>query len=332
MASTRCPISKEFFPFDHFTPPMSAAFARGAQKTMKVPGFIYREPDMNVHSGMIPAYDGGKIRVLVFSPKYDHRAVGAAGDAGTKDEAVGQAGRSPVPCLIDYHGGGFVLPASPSHYRMAMEYARQADCRVVFPLYRLAPDYPFPYPQEDAYAAFLWVCEHADDLGIDPDRIGVCGDSVGGALAVTTCLLAKERGCAIEPRFQLLIYPWLDGRNDSESWHRFTDTPMWNSELSVKVTPLIDPHPEEIPLVLRSPIEAGDFSGMPPAYIEVTEFDCLHDDGVLYARLLKETGIAVDFRETRGTMHGFDTKITAPTTRRMIAERAAYMRRLFQRR
>ncbi len=80
---------------------------------------------------------------------------------------------------------------------------------------------------------------------------------------------------------------------------------------------------------LRSPIENESFKGFPPAYIEVAEFDCLHDDGVLYAELLRDEGIPVKLIETKGTMHGFDTKLTAPTTRKMIKNRIKYIRKMF---
>ena len=128
---------------------------------------------------------------------------------------------------------------------------------------------------------------------------------------------------------QLLIFPWLDGRNGSESCKRFTDTPMWNSSLSQKVGPLIDPDPENTPLICRSPAEAESHRGLPPAYIETAEFDCLHDDGVLYARLLKEAGVEVEYHEAKGAMHGFDTVWKAPTTQEMVRRRVDYVRRMF---
>jgi len=309
MASTRYPISREFFPYSKFTPSVSEGFIRMAQKNLKVPGFLRRDAGFRVVSKKISACEGGEIEVLVISP-----------------EDI----KGPAPCLMDFHGGGFIFPASPSHYHAAMSYARLTGCRVIFPLYRLAPDHPFPYPQEDCFASLLWAYDNAEALDIDPERLGVCGDSAGGALAVTSCLLARKRGIGRMPLFQLLIYPWLDARSDSGSCRRFTDTPMWNSELSKKVTPLTDPHPENIPIEMRSPAETADLTGLPPAYIEVAEFDCLRDDGILYAERLRGAGISVEFRDTRGTMHGFDTKFGAPTSQKMIAERAEYIRHMFQ--
>ena len=216
------------------------------------------------------------------------------------------------------------------HYRHAVNYAKGADCIVAYVKYRLGPEYPFPYPQEDCYAALCWVHDHAAELGVDPDRIAVGGDSAGGTLSVVSCLMARDRGAAVQPLFQLLVYPWLDGRNLSDSYRKYTDTPMWNSTLSKKVGPIINPDPESIPLAWRSPVEADSHADLPPAYIEVAEFDCLHDDGVLYAKLLRDNGIPVEFHEAKGTMHGFDTVFKAPTSQAMLKKRTAYIRRMFE--
>ena len=308
MSKTKYPILREFFPFDRFTAPVDRRTVALAQKVMGPPRFLWRDKELDVRRERIPGYRGGEVELLILTPK--------GLDA-------------PAPCLIDIHGGGFVFEAFSSHYRHAVSYAKEGRCKVVFVRYRLAPDHPFPSPQEDCYAAFCYVANHAEELDVDPGRIGLAGDSAGGTLAVTTCLMARDRGREIRPRFQLLIYPWLDDRNVSDSYRRYTDTPMWNSTLSKKVSPLINPRPEDTPLAYRSPVEAESFCGLPDAYIEAAEFDCLHDDAILYAGLLRSAGVAVELRETKGTMHGFDTKVNAPTTRRMIGARTEYIRRMF---
>ena len=305
---TKYPISKEFFPFNLFAPPMSRRFVQLAQKHMKTPKFLWKDPQLEVQSRMIPADQGGEIELFILTPK------------GLTE---------PAPCLLHIHGGGFVFEGSSGHFRLAMAYAKEARCKVVFVRYRLAPKHPFPVPQEDCYAALCWVVDHADELAIDRERIGITGDSAGGTLTVTTCMMARDRGAAVQPLFQLLVFPWLDGRNNSESYRRYTDTPMWNSTLSKKVGPIMNPDPTSTPLAYHSPVEADNFSHLPPAYIEVAEFDCLHDDGVLYAELLKEAGIEVVFHEAKGTMHGFDTVWKAPTTQRMVAKRIAYIKQMF---
>lgn len=298
-------ISREFFPFNLFAPPMSEGFVRLAQQGMREPRFFRRDPEMIVQTHAIPV-DGGEITVDMIVPRGIVR---------------------PAPCLVCYHGGGFVFKASDSHYRHAMTYAREAQCMVAFVQYRLAPAHPFPTPQQDAYAALCWVHDHAETLGVDAQRIAVGGDSAGGTLAVVACMMARDNGHAVHPVAQLLVYPWLDGSNSSESFRRFPDTPMWNARLSEKVGPIINPEPDRTPLAYRSPVEADNHAGTPPTYIEVAEFDCLHDDGVRYAALLEGEGVPVELNEVRGAMHGFDTVVKAPTTQRMMAQRIAFLRK-----
>jgi len=309
MAKTKYPISKEFFPFNKFTPPMNPWFVKLAQKGMKVPKFLWNDPELTVESRMLPGYQEGEFEVFIITPK------------GLSE---------PAPCLVNIHGGGFVLEGYDSHYRMAMTYAKEACCKVVYVRYRLAPKHPFPTPHEDCYAALCWVHACAEELCIDRKRIGICGDSAGGTLAAVSCMMARDRGTEIRPLFQLLVYPSLDGRNCSESFRKYTDTPMWNSTLSKKVGPMFGKDLSSMPRAYRSPVEAESHAKLPPAYIEVAEFDCLHDDGVLYAQLLREAGIEVEFHEAKGTMHGFDTVFNAPTSQKMIARRIAYMKRMFE--
>lgn len=308
MARTRYPINREFFPYSRFTPTVGRRFIKLSRRFMKTPGFIYRDPDLDVNSRMIPAYSDGQIEITVFTPK---RIM------------------PPAPCFVDIHGGGFVFEGFTSHFRHAMTYAEEACCKVIYVRYRLAPEYPFPYPQEDCFSALTWIYEHVDELGVDRERIGIGGDSAGGTLAVTSCMMARDRGTGIRPLFQLLVYPWLDDRNTSVSCRRYTDTPMWNSSLSEKVGPFTDPDRSALPLAYRSVVEAGSFDGLPPAYIEVAEFDPLHDDGICYAELLRNAGISAELHETEGTMHGFDIKVNAPTTRKMVAMRTGFMRKMF---
>ena len=305
---TKYPISREFFPFNMFAPPMSEKFVRLAQKHMKTPGLLWKDPALDVKTRTIPGYQGGEIEVSIITPK----------DLP-----------SPAPCLVNFHGGGFVFEGYASHYRMAMAYAKEGRCKVVYVRYRLAPDHPFPVPQEDCFAALCWVHAHAAELGVAPGRIAVGGDSAGGTLSVVACLMARDRGAAVKPLFQLLVYPWLDGRNVSDSYRKYTDTPMWNATLSKKVGPIINPDPNAVPLAYRSPVEAESHADLPPAYVEVAEFDCLHDDGVLYAKLLRGNGIPVEFHESKGTMHGFDTVFNAPTSQAMLKKRIAYIRQMF---
>ena len=302
-------IKKEFFPFSHFTPPISEAFLAKSVPHMKTPGYIYRNKNLSITRHEIESYDGAGIECFLLSLK------SLTGDA---------------PCLIYLHGGGFVLPAAGYHYKNAMRYAVEAGCRVVFVNYRLAPQVQHPVFFEDCYAVLCWVYDNAEQLHIDCSRMGIGGDSAGSTLAAGVCMMARDRNHPVKFLFQMLPYPYLDARGNSESCRKFTDTPMWNSSLSDRIGPMTKADPKEANYVYYSPVEAECFDGLPPAYIETAEFDCLHDDGILYAQKLREAGVDVVLNETKGTMHGFDIMQHAPTTKAAVAARVDYMRRMFR--
>lgn len=300
-------ISREFFPFNRFTPPISEKFLALAVPHMKEPKALRRDPELTVTRHTAESYDGASVEYLLLSP-------------------AGLSGKA--PCLLYLHGGGFVLEAAGYHYKNAARYAKEVGCRVVFVKYRLAPQNPHPVFFEDCYAAFCRVYDRAEELGIDRERMAVGGDSAGSTLAVGVCMMAKDRRHPVRFRFQMLPYPFLDARNNSASCKRYTDTPMWNSSLSHRIGPMTRADKDSPGYVYYSPVEAESFHGLPPAYIETAEFDCLHDDGILYAELLREAGIPVVLNETRGTMHGFDIVQKAPTTQAALKARIDFMKRM----
>ena len=142
-------------------------------------------------------------------------------------------------------------------------------------------------------------------------------------------LLANENKKPYKPLFQLLIYPWLDKRRNSESNKKYVDTPMWNSTLSMKTGKYTNPEKKEFPPYINSPVEYNDLSFVPPLYLELAEYDCLRDDGILYASILKKHNIPVTIEDTKGTMHGYDTKYKAKTTQENIQRRIEYINKMF---
>jgi len=298
-------ISAEFFPWNLFAPPISEKFLAMAVPHMKPPKKLWRDSAVDVISHQVASYDGEKIQCLLLTPK------------GLPEKA---------PCLIYLHGGGFVLEAAGYHYGNALRYAKEVGCKVLFPQYRLAPQHPHPVFFEDCYAAFCWAYDHAEELGIDTQRMGIGGDSAGSTLAVGVCMMARDRQHPVKFRFQMLPYPFLDARGNSESCRKYTDTPMWNSTLSDRIGPMTRVEKGSPYYVYYSPVEAERFDALPLAYIETAEFDCLHDDGILYASLLRNAGIDVTLNETRGTMHGFDIVEKAPTTLAAMERRIAFMK------
>ena len=302
------PIKKEFFPFSHFKPPLSKAFLKITVPFIKVPKFIYKDKTLNVERHQIMSYDEEKIECFLLSPK------------NTTDK---------IPCLIYIHGGGFVLPAGAYHYRNAMRYVKELNCKVWFINYRLAPKYTFPTFFEDCYEATRYLYDNAESFCIDKTKIGIGGDSAGSTLSVGVCMMVKDRNHPIKFLFQMLPYPFLDMRGESVSNKKYTDTPMWNSKLSKKVFPMIKVDNQSPTYVYTSPVEAKTFEYAPPTYIELAEFDCLRDDGLLYAKRLQDANVFVTVNETKGTMHGFDIKQNAPTSRKALSARIAFMRNMF---
>ncbi len=306
---SRYPIRKEFFPFSCFSPPISEKFLALAVPYMKTPKFIYKDKELDVTRHYIAGYGGESIECFLMSPK-----------------TIKEKGS----CLIYFHGGGFVLAAAGYHYKNAMRYAKEVGCKVLFVNYRLAPQHPHPVFFEDCYAAMCWIYDNAETYGIDQNLIGIGGDSAGSTLAVGVCMMARDRMHPVKFVFQMLPYPFLDARNNSESCKRFTDTPMWNSTLSGRIAPMTKADKSMPEYIYYSPVEAGNFEGLPPAYIETAEFDCLHDDGILYAEKLRAAGIGVDLNETTGTMHGFDIVQKAETTKAALKARIDFMKNKYK--
>ncbi len=305
---SKYPISKEFFPFSHFKPPISEKFLAMAVSNMKTPKFIFKDKELDLVRYEVESYDTEKIEVFLMSPK-----------------ALGKNS----PCLVYLHGGGFVLAAAGYHYKNAMSYAKKVGCKVLFVNYRLAPKHPHPVFFEDCYAAFCWAYDNAETLGIDNTRMGIGGDSAGSTLAVGICMMARDRKHPVKFLFQMLPYPFLDARNNSESCKKYTDTPMWNSTLSNRIAPMTKVDKSRTDYVYYSPVEAENFAGLPPAYIETAEFDCLHDDGILYSEKLRSAGIDVTLNETKGTMHGFDIMQKVSITKSALAARISFMKKWY---
>ena len=297
-------IKKEFFPFSHFTPPINKSFLSLSAYFMKAPKMIFKDKEINIEKYLVKSYDNEQIECLMISPnKVD-------------DE---------LPCLIYIHGGGFVLKAAGYHYKNAVKYAKRLKCRVFFINYRLAPKYPHPIFFEDCYYSVDWLFNHSEELGIDKNRIGIAGDSAGSTLAVGMSIMVKERKHPIKFLFQMLPYPFLDARNNSESCKKYIDTPMWNSRLSTKIKDMTKVDKNNHNYLYYSPVELDNFDFFPPTYIETAEFDCLHDDGILFAELLTNNGIEVMLNETKGTIHGFDIVQKAETTIMVIDDRISFM-------
>lgn len=176
--------------------------------------------------------------------------------------------------------------------------------KTVFVDYRLAPKYKFPTAPNDCLSAYRWVITNAGELGVDTEKMLVCGDSAGGNLATVLCLMAKDAGLTL-PKAQMLLYPFVDRRMNTESYRRYKDTPMCNSKDMEKYLKMYVKNPDATQIPYLSPMEAS-LVGIPPAYIEVAQYDCLRDEGIKYSEALERCGVYTELHEIKAAMHGYD--------------------------
>lgn len=236
-----------------------------------------------------------------------------------------------MPALVYLHGGGWVLGDLESHDGLCRLIAEEAKCLVVAVNYRLAPEHPAPAAAEDATAALRWIAGHAAEIGADPMRLAVGGDSAGGSLAAVATIAAREM--AVPLRSQILIYPSVDNR---------AAPPVYPSrEANRDVPPLTPdvldwfmrqylPEPRLREDWRQSPIVVADKSGLPPALVIVAARDPLHSEGLAYADALEAAGVPVERLDVPGMIHGFITmsgvmRATGPA----IAAIGAELRRRF---
>lgn len=210
----------------------------------------------------------------------------------------------PLPCVINFHGGGWVQGNPEQSAWLASRVAARNRVVVISPSYRLAPQDVFPAGLDDCWDATRWIVEHADHLGVDAERIAVMGDSAGGNLAAVIALLARDAG-APALRGQVLIYPSVEmyQRWPSEDVH--AEAPVLTSRNMRAYARLYLGEQYGIDDFRVSPIRASSHAGLPKAFIVTAELDPLLDNGAHYRDTLVEAGVAVRYAEYEGAIHGF---------------------------
>ena len=211
-----------------------------------------------------------------------------------------------LPIIVYIHGAGWVFGSIQTHDWLMRELAVGAQAAVVFPEYRLSPEAKYPTAIEECYSVVKWVAEHGRELGMDPERLAVAGDSVGGNMTAAVTLLSRERG---EPdiRLQLLFYPVTDAAFDTPSYHQFAEGYHLRRDAMMWFWDQYTTNPGERNEITASPLRASteQLRGLPPALVITAEADALRDEGEAYANKLREAGVRVTAVRFQGTIHDF---------------------------
>jgi acetyl esterase len=291
--------------------------------------------DERVRAGVQPLYsltleqaraaDLESIRAGAGDPEPVHEVVDreVPGPAGPLAVRVYRPGPDrPLPTLMYFYGGGWALGSLDTGDAVCRALANRAGCLVVAAAYRLAPEARFPAAVHDCHAATAWVAANAAEVGADPDRIAVGGDSAGGNLAAAVALLARDRA-DVALAGQLLVYPNTDHGSDTTSMREADDPALfnrtsvawyWGHYLSTQEDGL-DP--------LASPLRAPSLAGLPPALVITAEYDPLRDEGEAYARRLAAEGVPAELIRYDGMAHGFFTMVGTLDTARTALDAAA---------
>jgi acetyl esterase/lipase len=210
---------------------------------------------------------------------------------------------APAGVVAYFHGGGWCIGSIASFDTLCRALANASGAIVASVGYRLAPEHPFPAAVEDAHAVVRWLGRHADEVGGDPARLAVAGDSAGGNLAAVVARRARDAG-APPLRLQALIYPVTDAGNATASYRESAEgygltAASMRRWWRIYLDGADASHPD------CSPLRARDLSGLPPAYVLTVDRDVLRDEGELYARALEAAGVPVTLRRYDDAVHGF---------------------------
>jgi len=217
---------------------------------------------------------------------------------------AGATAGTPLPALVYFHGGGWVIGDLDTHDVQCRQLTAEAGITVVAVDYRLAPEHKFPAAVDDAWAATRWVAEHGSELGVDARRLAVAGDSAGGNLAAVVALLARDAG-APAIALQVLVYPVTDIGAETRSYRDFADGYLLTRESMRWFTNHYVKSPSEAQDWRVSPLRAASLAGLPPALVITAGFDPLRDEGAAYAARLVDAGGRVDYVSYGGMIHGF---------------------------
>jgi acetyl esterase/lipase len=269
------------------------------------------------------------------APAIERREVFAPGPQGAPavrllvyTHVAAGAGR---PAYFYIHGGGFVMGAPDMAEAASRALAQALGCVVVAVDYRLAPETAFPGNVEDCYAGLQWLHRHAAELGADPGRIAIGGESAGGGLAAALALLARDRG-EVPIIHQQLVYPMLDDRAPAEP-HPYAGEFGWTAERNRFGWACLlgrEPGGEDVSPYAAA-ARAEDLRGLPPAFIGVGSLDLLLEENLDYARRLTRAGVPVELHVYPGAFHGSDMMAEARLSKAHARDQLEALKAVFAR-
>jgi acetyl esterase len=211
-----------------------------------------------------------------------------------------------LPVVLFTHGAGWVFGDAHTHGRLVQELTSRAGAATVFTNYTLSPEGKYPTAIEEIYAALEWIAGHGAEQDLDPARIAVAGDSVGGNMTAAITIMAKQRG---GPRIaaQVLYYPVTDASFDTDSYHQFATGYWLRRDAMQWFWDQYTTDPAKRAEITASPLRASldELSGLPPALVMVGEADVLRDEGEAYAAKLRQAGVPVTALRFQGIIHDF---------------------------
>ncbi|WP_322068198.1 alpha/beta hydrolase [Paraburkholderia bannensis] len=232
--------------------------------------------------------------------------VGPTGDVKVHIVKPAKKSAGLLPVVMYFHGGGWVLGDAATHDRLIREIANGSDAAVVFVDYDRSPEARYPTAIEQAYAATAYVAQHGKELGIDPQRMALAGDSVGGNMVAAVSILAKQRH-GPKLRFQVMFYPVTDANFDDGSYQEFAEGPWLTKNAMKWFWDAYLPDASKRKEITASPLQAtiADLQGLPPALVITDENDVLRDEGEAYAHKLMQAGVDVTAVRYLGSIHDF---------------------------
>jgi len=230
------------------------------------------------------------------------------------------------PCVLSMHGGGYILGSPTMDDEVFESWCPTLGLVGVSVDYRLAPEAPYPAPLEDCYLALSWVFNHAEEIGIDPDLVGIYGVSAGGGLAAALALLVRDGG-EFPISFQILESPMLDDRQETPSsqlkglpvWSRESNEFGWRSHLG----PLYGS--AELP-IYAAPARATDLTRLPPTFISATGVDGFRDEDTDFGLRLQQAGVETEIHVVPGAPHGYHLIEDSYATQKLKRSRDEWLR------